>query len=465
MQTSQTDRSPILQVGDVVEATPTNRAHWEIIILVAFGALFDAVEQYNSGYAAPSLEHVWHITSTEVGLLSTFTFGAMTIGSLLAGLSGDYLGRKFTYMYNLLLYTVGALIGAFAPDITVLYIGRIIVGLGLGGELNTGLTIVSELVPTRLRGSATAIVNVAAGGAGIFLSAALAFLILGPLGPTLGGIDSSWRWLLGLLVIPAVLIWFYRRYIPESPRYLASRGRIDDANQILSMLAAKTLKPIREVTEYIHASAAATSPDPVRISDVFRGPFRRRTIVLWIISWMTFGGQVTITTFLPTLLVSEGFTVVHSLLYSTIINIGGLVGAILASLFAAFVPRRAVLGGGAVLAIGIALLFSAAHGHTAILLLGGLMQLMFILLNTSTWLYSPELYPTRVRAFGTGAAVVVALVSATLTPLIAGPLFSSFQGTGLLGLIAVMYAIMAVAMLGFGTETRGKSLEQLTENL
>ena len=93
------------------------------------------------------------------------------------------------------------------------------------------------------------------------------------------------------------------------------------------------------------------------------------------------------------------------------------------------------------------------------------MQLMFILLNTSTWLYSPELYPTRVRAFGTGAAVVVALVSATLTPLIAGPLFSSFQGTGLLGLIAVMYAIMAVAMLGFGTETRGKSLEQLTENL
>ena len=136
---------------------------------------------------------LWGITSDQVGLLGTFTFGGMALGSLIAGILGDKVGRRTTYMYNLALYTLGALIGAFAPNIETLLIGRLIVGIGLGGELNTGLTIVSEFVPTKQRGSSTAIVNVAAGGLGIFLSSALSFLMLGPLMPFFGGETRAWR--------------------------------------------------------------------------------------------------------------------------------------------------------------------------------------------------------------------------------------------------------------------------------
>src|SRR5579875_3105141 len=163
------------RLAEVLDHLPMNRAQWTIIFLVALGALFDAVEQYNSGYAAPSLIKIWHINGTEVGLLTTVTFGAMAVGSLIAGVLGDLIGRKVTYMYNLALYTVGALVGAFAPNIEVLLLGRFIVGLG-------------------------------------------------PRGGLLGGVETSWRWLLGVLVIPAVLIFYYRRYIPESPRYLVSHG-------------------------------------------------------------------------------------------------------------------------------------------------------------------------------------------------------------------------------------------------
>src|SRR5579884_1798991 len=96
------------RLAEVLDHLPMNRAQWTIIFLVALGALFDAVEQYNSGYAAPSLIKIWHINGTEVGLLTTVTFGAMAVGSLIAGVLGDLIGRKVTYMYNLALYTVRA---------------------------------------------------------------------------------------------------------------------------------------------------------------------------------------------------------------------------------------------------------------------------------------------------------------------------------------------------------------------
>ena len=181
------------RLAQVLDGIPFNKAHVTLIFLVALGAVFGAVEQYNIGYAAPFLIKQWGISSGQVGLLSTFTFGGMALGSLIAGIIGDKIGRKSTYMYNLGLYTVGALIGAFAPNIEILFLGRLIVGLGLGGELNTGLTIVSEFIPTKQRGSSTAVVNIAAGGLGIFLSAALAFVILGPLTSLFGGVTLAWE--------------------------------------------------------------------------------------------------------------------------------------------------------------------------------------------------------------------------------------------------------------------------------
>ncbi|HZU15972.1 MAG TPA: MFS transporter [Candidatus Dormibacteraeota bacterium] len=455
------------RLAEVLDRLPMNRAQWTIIFLVALGALFDAVEQYNSGYAAPSLIAIWHISGTEVGLLTTVTFGAMAVGSLIAGVLGDLIGRKVTYMYNLALYTVGALVGAFAPNIEVLLLGRFIVGLGLGGELNTGLTILSELIATRRRGTGTAILNVAAGGAGIFLSAALGFVILGPLGGLLGGVETSWRWLLGVLVIPAVLIFYYRRYIPESPRYLISHGRIQEANQVLSMLAAGVLTPSKvTVQEYVPPiSGPAGTGEHVNLADIFARPFAKRTIAIWIISLMTFGAQVAITVFMPTVLASEGYTVVRSLFYSMIINVGGLVGSILSAVFAYYVNRRIVLGWGSLLAVLIALAFGFSRSLGLIVLFGALLQLMFILLNTTTWVYTPEQYPTRIRAFGTGAAVVVALIGASVVPLVAGAIFDTAGATGILVMVAVMYAIMAMTVLVATIETRGQSLEALSEHV
>jgi putative MFS transporter len=250
--------------------------------------------------------------------------------------------------------------------------------------------------------------------------------------------------------------------MPESPRYLLSKGKAHEANAVISRLAANRLRAPADlpVTPYVTVPEGISLPaERVRLTEIFSPALARRTLIIWVVSAMTFGAQVTITVFMPTVLVSRGFTIGSSLLYTTIIDIGGLIGAILASAFGYRFKRRSVLGYGSLVAILVAIGFGVSSSAALILIFGALLQLMFILLNTTTWVWSPELYPTRVRAFGTGAAVTVALIAAAVMPLIAGAIFDASGTVVMFILIAVMYAVMAVATY-LGPETHGAVLDE-----
>lgn len=435
-----------------------------ILILVAIGTVFDAIEQFNVAYAAPSLTALWHLTGTQVGLLSTATFGGVAVGCLLAGITGDLYGRKITYMYNLGLYTFGALIGALAPNYEVLLIGRIIVGIGLGGELNTGVTLISEIVSTKLRGAATAVVNIAGGGVGIFMSAALAWVMITLLGASLGGQQESWRWMLGILVLPSVLVLVYRRFLPESPRYLLSRGQVAEANRVLTLLEAGRLRDDgRPTKHFITAPEGFEMPrEKVRFSEILRGNLLRNTMILWIISFMAFGAQDTITIFMPSILVKQGYAIASSLSFTLIINIGGLIGALAAAAAGHFLKRRIVLSVGALLAVTVAVGFVSAPNLPVVLAFGIGFMTMSMLLNTLIWVYAPELYPTRVRAFGVGTSVFVASMAGSIIPPFAGKVLDVYGAVGIFALASLMYVVVAVAVW-FGPETFGQSLEHLTE--
>jgi putative MFS transporter len=158
-------------------------------------------------------------------------------------------------------------------------------------------------------------------------------------------------------------------------------------------------------------------------------------VVIWVVAAMTFGAQVAVTVFMPTLLVSLGLDVSTALVDTMIINVGGLLGALLFTAFGYWFKRRVVLG--------------------------GLLQLMFILLNT-TFIWAPELYPTRVRAFGTGTMVTVFLLAASIAPLLAGAVADATGVGGVFLLVGVIYAIMA-GTVWFGPETQGLSLEEVSE--
>ncbi|MFD3406517.1 MFS transporter [Kribbella sp. NPDC058693] len=460
------DRPPadaVSVVGRVLDAIPFNRAHRLILLMVLLGAFFDVMEENSLGAVGPALKSVWNISTPELAFLQTVTIGAMIIGKVVTGVLGDYKGRRFALGFNLAIYCLGALICALAPGYAVLAVGRFIVGLGLGGEIAAGMTMLSELVSTKYRGAVVASLNVGAGGFGNVVSFGFAAVVLGPLGNFFGGADTSWRWMFGLLFLPALLVLVYRRFLPETPRYLASRGRIDEANGVLTRLAAGRLKDEGgPVTPYIE-TVVGTAPrvEKVRLAEVFHGVLLRRTSALAVISWMTFGAQVTVLVLMPTILVEQGYTITKSLAFTMVMNIGSLLGAAAATYAALHLPRRFVITVGAVAACLAALAFGfLAKSPALVLLLGATFQFFVLLLNSTIFAWAPELYPTRVRAFGTAMVAVQGNVAGAFVPIGAGLLFDRAGVVAVFVLIAAMYSVMAIASR-FAPETHGRSLEDI----
>lgn len=444
------------QVETALDRIGVTNAHKVIVLLVLLGVMFDVFEQNTVGLIAPFLKEQWRLTTADIGFLNTMTFIAAATGRLCSGVLADRLGRRFMLNVNLLLFTVGATICAFAQGYTTMAIGRFIVGLGLGGEIVTAVTLLAEFCSSKFRGTAVGLINVGGGGLGNMLAPAFALLIF-----TLFPGPDGWRWLFGALVLPAILVVFYRRFVPETPRFLVSRGRVDEANRVLSQLATGSFST-KNVKVANHVTATPVTETPrlgTIIADIFRGGFLRRTLAVGVASWMTFGAQLTVLTLMPTILIAQGHTITRSFLYTIILQSGSLFGALAAAVLAARVPRKVVLTGGAVCAVAAGLGFGfLATNDLLILAFGAAFQFFVLLLNTTIWIFAPENYPTRIRGFGTAFILALGTMAGAWTPLLAGRVFDSADIAGMFTMMAGMYIIFAIAVQ-FAPETFGKSME------
>lgn len=379
---------------------------------------------------------------------------------MLSGILGDRYGRRVMLTINLLLFTIGSAACALAPNFAALCFARAIVGFGVGGEISTAVTMLSEFCSPKFRGTAAGLVNVGAGGFGNFLAPAFGLLIF-----TLFPGENSWRWLFASLALPALLVVFYRRFVPETPRFLASQGKIDEANKVLSILASGSLRPRNlKVQEYLtkdHLQDEAPAKSDWK--ELFRAPFIGRTIPVAIAILMSYGAQLSVLTLMPIIFVSMGYTLQGSLLYSMIIQSGSVLGAIAASMFGYYFPRKKVLTFGAVFACLAAI--SIAYLGTNIylvLMFGAIFQFFVLLLNTSIWIYAPELFPTRIRAFGVALILATGSAAGSFVPTISGMLFDTYGMVGVFGLAAGMYAVFAFC-IQLGPETYGMSMEDLDQ--
>ena len=435
-------------------------AHRMILAVILAGALFDSFEQNTIGIIGPVLRQDWGISGTEIGFLNTVTFAASAFGRLLTGFLGDRYGRRVMLNLDLLLFTLGAAICALAQNMFMLSAGRAIVGFGLGGEISIAITMLAEFCSTRFRGTASGLVNVGSGGFGNFLAPAFGILIFALFpGP------DRWRWVFAALVLPALLVVVYRRLVPETPRFLLSRGDVAGANLVLARLASGRLSgPLPVAGTYIPESAARDpAPPRASIGEIFRPPFTRRTIPLSVAIWMTYGAQISVLTLMPTILVSQGYSITGSLLFTMVMQGGSVVGTSLGSYFGYFIPRKPVLTVGAILACLAGLAFGFIHANLVVLMgFGVLFQTFVLLLNTTIFMYAPELFPTRIRAFGTAFSMAGGPLSGSLMPLVSGRLFDAYGMGSIFAMIAVMYAVFAVCVQ-IMPETFGRSLEDLTQ--
>jgi MFS family permease len=456
------------RVGIALDNVGLTRAHRIILLCVMAGGFFDVFEQNGAAVTGPSLQALWNLSTTQVGLLASATFGAMVVGGVATGILADRAGRKTLFAYNLAIYSLGGLLCAFAPNFEILIIGRLIVGLGLGGELTIALPFLSELMPTKFRGTAVSLFNMGAGGLGNPVAFLFGALIIGVVGPALGGMDNAWRWYFGLLALPALLVLYIRRNLPETPRFLVSKGRIPEANEALSQLASGRLsKKDLTVTQYLDESAgqdfATATPQTAGsgVRDVFRGRLLVNTVTIGLGAFMSFGGQLAALTIIPIILVSRGYSIGNSLAFTAVMQGGALLGTIAAAYLNHRLPRRMVVVPAAIMA-GIFGVVFALLGTTipTIIIFGFIFNFFVLLSNTTLWAWAPEVYPTRVRATGTGIIVNTGLAGQAVMPPVAAVLFSSFGIYVMFAVVAAMYVILAVLAL-FAPETFGRDLEEL----
>ncbi len=449
------DRRMAGTTGDVVarlERLPVGPWHVRTRLILGTATFFDAVDVLAISFALPVLAVEWQLTTGQTGRVISAVFLGQIVGSLGAGWAAERYGRLRVATVTVMVFAVMSLACALAWDAPSLTAFRFVQGIGLGGEVPVATAYITELARSDTRGRFYMLYELVF-SAGLVAAALFGLLFV----PTLG-----WRSLFYVGALPALLAVFLRRLLPESPRWLASRGRAAEADAAVGAIEADfrrhgiALPPPRAIV-------ALPEPDGNRWAGLFRSGFRRRTFSVWAMWFCCFSTTYGLLIWMPTMFrLAFGLPLQQALLFGFIIQGAGFAGTVACALLIDRVGRRtwfafAFAAGGALLCVAglneprsAAGLLGYASGSAA--LLGS----VAIGLN----LYTAELYPTEFRAFASSVAGAWQRVAAAAGPVVIGVLLPGGMGRVLLYFGIVALAGAAVTIL-FAHETKQAVLEQI----
>src|SRR3954447_20118642 len=317
--------------GAILERLPLSGWHRRLVVLVGIGAFFDLYEVFLGGVLAPILAKEFSLGSVGKAAVVASGFLGMFVGANVLSILADRLGRRRVFLLNLATYSLFSVAAAFSPDIGWFLVLRFFAGIGLGCELVLVDTYLAEFLPAGVRGRYTAWAYTVG-----FLGVPVAALLGGKLvaAREIAGIDG-WRWLLVFGALGALFVLWMRRVLPESPRWLESRGRRDEAERVVRDIAAKAGAPEAAdgIPERVPAALRAAEPRARTTSEVlkiaFTGVYRRRTVMLFIFQILQTVAYYGFGTLAPTVLVAKGFTITDSLGYAALSFAGYPIGSLL----------------------------------------------------------------------------------------------------------------------------------------
>jgi putative MFS transporter len=441
------------EVAQRLERLPTSPRHYRLLVLHGMGWFFQALALTVFPFVLTALSLEWALTPDVLGFLASITLVGILFGALFSGPLADYFGRRHVFVATFFLFTLFSALSALAWDTTSLAIFRVGVGFGLGGEAIIAASLLTELTPRRRRGWFVTLLETF-WVCGSVLAAALAFLLI----PAYG-----WRSALVIAGVPILYSLVLWRLLVESPRWLAGRNRFDEAARIVHTLERQVEHSLgRPLT--LPPLHTAPHPAPTRrfpFAELWRAPYRNRTIMLWVMWFGMSFGYYGIFTWLPTLLVEAGLTAVRSFFYTMVILLASIPGAVSAAFLVERVGRKWTLAGYLLVSAVGALLYGRATSEAEVLLWGSTMAFF----NLGAWgiayAYAAELYPTHARGTGSGAASAFGRIGAILAPTITGLTLSALQVPGVFVLNGGMFGLAALAVTIWGTETKGRTLEEL----
>lgn len=448
-----------VNIGARLDRLPNSSWHVKMWLVTAF-ALLVCWSNGIGGAVQNILLNEIHWLEKGTKLLAmwgiTYTAGQL-FGALLGGPIGDKIGRKKSILLYEVFHIIAMIGGAVSPNVSVLYVFRFLQGLGLGALLVVLFAGFTEYVPGRNRGTWSSRTSFIGNWAHPICNG-IALLV----GSMVASYALNWRI---QYMIPSVLsiiacIWVYVKF-PESPRWLESQGRLDEADKIMTAIEKEiersTGKALPEVTE---------EPKPVKqlpYSALFKGKLLRRTIVgsLVLIGMNTI--QYTLMNWMPSMLSSLGYSTKDSQFMTMFGLFGAPFGIFIASLIMDKIPRK-------VMGVGLLVLMAILGIITGQQTTMGALILWTFLLNTVIYMYVcyasavyvPEMWPTSAKLSGSGFSNAMGRVSNVFFPfLVTYVAASSFGAGGVFVLISIVAVIIAVGILFLGIETRGESVEDI----
>ncbi len=446
-------RMPSARFNQQLDNLPLSRFHWRLLIVSGLGWMFDAMDILIVSSVVAAVAKEWNLDVNASQWINSANVAGLFFGALGAGWLADRIGRKSVFQITLLIYSIFNGLSAIATGALVLMLIRFIAGLGLGGELPVASTLVSEFSPAKRRGMLVVLLE-SFWAYGSVLAALIGYLVV-----------PSWGWRVAFLIgaLPALYVVIVRRRVPESPRFLVSQGKMQEAEAVMNQIEKETGVTILSDAPM---TASSVSPTHARVSELFSARYLSRTVTLWVM-WATMNfSYYGIFLWLPTQFVRKGFTLNDALLFNLIIALAQIPGYFSAAYFVERLGRKATL---------IAYLVGAAigaffFGQVALvgkdipsILIWGCVISFF---NLGAWgvvyTYTPEMYPTWLRGTGAGWAAAIGRIFAFIAPLSIAYQISIFGGDQTVFLVFTAIMVLGgIIVFLLGPETRGRTLEEL----
>jgi putative MFS transporter len=439
-----------------LDRLPFSPWHRSFLLVAFFGTLFDAADFALFGAALPAIAKEFQLGPQQAGLLATVGLLGAFVGALFWGTISDYIGRRTAFQATIGIFAAFTGLIAASWSLASLAVFRFLANFGLGGEVPVASTLSSEFMPSKIRGRATGTM-MAAFPVGLVLAAGLALAIL----PTYG-----WRTLFAIGVVPALVLFFVRGNVPESVRYLLSKGRTAEAEKTVDDIerralgAAASAAPSQVEAELKSAGQVRTT-SRITVFELLKEGRAPRTLLLWAVSFCFLWSSNGILFMLPTILTQRGMPLSQAILLTLVQAVGGVFGYVACAFLIDRYGRRPILFLYFFVGAAFHLWFAMASGlwmFAAIAMVGWVNPGVY---GPST-VYAAELYPTHLRATAVGWYFGIGRIGSFLAPAVVGFMLVHGLGQYVLHTFALTYFIAAIAIWMVGIETKGLVLEKIT---
>ena len=437
--------------GARLDRLPISRFHRRVFALVGTGMFLDGFDIYLASTVIGATLKSGFSTMEQSAMFVAATFVGMMLGSLAAGFVGDRYGRAFTYQVNLLLFGAASIAAGFSVNMEMLIAMRFVMGLGLGAENVVGYAALTEFIPARSRGRWLGVMAMI-----VSLGLPSSILLSTYLIPAHG-----WQIMFFIGGAGGIFIWWIRKQLIESPRWLESVGRLDEAETTLKAIETESLKGFQGELDPL-PSQDEEPPPPVALGALFRPPWLMRIIVgsvtLMVINAVVHGFVI----WMPTFFILQGMSMVAAFQFALVMSLGAPIGAGIAAIAADHIGRKPTAALACIVTIIVAYFYPDVRNPLLLPLVGlALTAPIFVLMALLFGIYIPELFPTEVRLRAAGICNMFGRGATIVTPFIVIQVFDMHGVGGVTFIMSILLAVLCLVTVIFGVEPARRSLEEI----